>query len=406
MIHYPQKLNIIFQTLLSHNLQPIIVGGFVRDALLNKKSKDIDIEVYNLNSYETLEKLLEPFGEVNSVGKSFGVCKLRYEDLDLDFSLPRTDNKIGTTHKEFKVQTYSHIDFKTAALRRDFSINALGYDVKKKKLLDPFSGVDDLKNNILRVVNEQTFSEDPLRVLRAMQFCARFELSIDTKLFTLCKTMVSENIFNYLPKERVFEEFKKLFLKAEKPSLGLSFFKEIGSYSHFCELKNSSLWEQKLQAIDRVQSNDLEIFFTLLTFDFTQKDLTSFLDKLTNDKKLIKEIFTLHKFYKSFSHPETLQNYDLYKLASQVQLQKLLLLSKALYADTNFSTLEKKIKELNIMTKPLTPFIQGKDLVEFGLKPSQEFKNILQKVYEAQMKEIFSTKKSAKEWIKTTVLIQ
>ena len=406
MITYPNALHNIFETLLSHNLNPIIVGGFVRDALLNKNSKDIDIEVYNLDSYETLEKILKPFGSVNSVGKSFGVCKLHYKNLDLDFSLPRIDNKIGVQHKEFKIQTYSHLDFKTASRRRDFSINALGYSIKEKKLLDPFLGINDLKNKTLRAVDKQTFSEDPLRVLRAMQFCARFELKVDAELFTLCQTMVSKNIFDYLPIERVFEEFKKLFLKAEKPSLGLKFLKEIGGYSHFCELEKSVLWEKKLQSIDKLNTNKLEIFFALLTFDLNEKEITTFLNKFTNDKNLIKEIFTLCTHYKCFSHPNRLNNYELYKLATQVELKKLLLLSQALYQNVDFSNLEKKITHLNIMTKPLPPLIQGKDLILLGFKPSKEFKNILQKVYDAQMKEKFSTQKSAKVWIKTTVLTQ
>ena len=181
MISYPKKLQAIFNKLILHSIKPIIVGGFIRDALLNTQSKDIDIELYNLNSFEELEKILTPFGTINSVGKSFGVYKLSFEDLEIDFSLPRTEQKISLGHKGFSVTTSSNIDFKTASKRRDFTINSMGYDVLEKKLLDPFFGMRDLKNKILECVDNKTFVEDPLRVLRAVQFSARFN-------FTLSKT--------------------------------------------------------------------------------------------------------------------------------------------------------------------------------------------------------------------------
>ena len=133
MIDYPNELNIIFDKLNNYSIKPIIIGGYVRDFLLNKSSKDIDIELYGIASYEKLEKLLQEFGSVNSVGKSFGVCKLQFDDLDLDFSLPRIDSKINKGHKGFEIQTDETLDFITATSRRDFTINAIGYDVIEKK---------------------------------------------------------------------------------------------------------------------------------------------------------------------------------------------------------------------------------------------------------------------------------
>ena len=136
MIDYPKKLNIIFDKLLSNSIKPIIVGGFVRDFLLDLESKDIDIELYGINSFSKLEKILKEFGDVISVGKSFGVCKLKFNNLDLDFSLPRIDSKIDKGHKGFQIVIDSSLDFKTATSRRDFTINAIGYDVISKKILE------------------------------------------------------------------------------------------------------------------------------------------------------------------------------------------------------------------------------------------------------------------------------
>jgi len=104
MIDYPNKLNNLFDKLLNLNINPIIIGGYVRDFLLKIKSKDIDIELYGISSFSKLEEILNEFGDVNSVGKSFGVCKLRVDDLDLDFSFPRIDSKIDKGHKGFEIK--------------------------------------------------------------------------------------------------------------------------------------------------------------------------------------------------------------------------------------------------------------------------------------------------------------
>ena len=204
MIDYPNKLDKIFDKLDLFNIKPVIVGGYIRDSLMkiysNQEkeprnftlSKDIDIEAYGVSSLKLLEELLQEFGSVNSVGKSFGVCKLTFSDLDLDFSLPRLDSKISSGHKGFAVKTPPNIDFKKAAFRRDFTINSIGYDIRDKKLLDPYGGVKDLKNGTLNAVNNNSFVEDPLRVLRAVQFAARFDFKLSESTFVLCRDMLKK----------------------------------------------------------------------------------------------------------------------------------------------------------------------------------------------------------------------
>lgn len=394
---YPSSLTPIFQKLLQHNIIPILVGGIVRDSFLKKHSKDIDVELYNLKDFTLLESILNEFGNINSVGKSFGVCKLHFQTLEIDFSLPRTETKTGNTHKSFKVETYSHLDFQTASRRRDFTINAIGYNIQTNKILDPYNGINDLKNKYLKAVDPKTFVEDPLRVLRAMQFCARFELEIDPKLFTLCQTMIKNNILENLPVERVFCEFRKLLLQAKKPSIGFDFLEKIGGYSHFNELKQTKYYQQKLNALDNIEVKSLDILLTILVIDLEEKEVESFLNKLTFDKKLRKKIFTLWQYKTSFSQP--LSKYKLYKLATNVELQKLLILSKAFYKEKKFQELEKQIKLLGIQTEPLKPFLQGKDLIALGLKPSQKFQTILQECYEAQMKGEIKNIEAAKLWV-------
>jgi len=211
LIEYPTNLNVIFNKLALFHIKPIIVGGFIRDSLLNISSKDIDIELYGVSHLDKVQEILKEFGDVNSVGKSFGVCKLKYNELDIDFSLPRLESKESEGHRGFIVKTLQNIDFKTAASRRDFTINSMGYDVQEKKLLDPFNGLIDLKNSILRAVNNRTFIEDPLRILRAVQFSARFNFKLNKNLFSLCYEMIQKSMLNELSHERVFDEVYKRF---------------------------------------------------------------------------------------------------------------------------------------------------------------------------------------------------
>ena len=139
LLEYPDKLNILFDKLENHDIRPIIVGGYVRDFFLKKPSKDIDIELYGVKSLKQLEGILEEFGSVNNVGKSFGVCKLSLNDLDIDFTLPRRDNKIAPGHSGFLIEFDNTLDFTTASSRRDFTMNAIGFDIKKQKFLDPYN---------------------------------------------------------------------------------------------------------------------------------------------------------------------------------------------------------------------------------------------------------------------------
>jgi len=203
-----------------------LVGGSVRDMLLGKKpTKDLDIEVYGMEPGQ-IQKIVEKHGKVMDVGKSFGVLKYYDGTLEIDFSLPRKDSKIGEGHRGFAVDTDPKMDIKEAARRRDFTINSMLYDPIDEVLIDCFNGLADLENRVLRVVDEDTFAEDPLRVLRGIQFIARLELTIDADSIPVMEQVVPQ--LSELPKERIQEEWKKLFLKAMKPSLGLKAAFELG----------------------------------------------------------------------------------------------------------------------------------------------------------------------------------
>ena len=234
-ISISKHLEILLKFIESINAKPLIVGGFVRDYLLNKPCFDVDIEVYGI-SYELLFSQLSSKFTVLEVGKSFGVLKVIVELNSLkqtfDVAIPRTENKQGSGHQGFIVKQESFLSFKQASLRRDFTINAMAIDLSNNLLLDPHFGENDLKNKILKHVS-LAFSEDPLRVLRAAQFCARLELSLDKQTLELCRSLKNE-LFT-LSCERIFEEFKKI-LFAKTPSIGFNVLYETDALVLFSEL--------------------------------------------------------------------------------------------------------------------------------------------------------------------------
>jgi tRNA nucleotidyltransferase (CCA-adding enzyme) len=207
----------------------LVVGGWVRDDLLNRESKDLDLEVFGVPAAR-VRTLLERFGRVDTVGESFTVYKVG----GLDVSLPRRESKTGRGHKGFLVEGDPDLSVEEAARRRDFTINAIARDPLTGELVDPFEGRRDLAQGVLRAVDPRTFADDSLRVLRALQFAARFELAVDEPTRALCRSLPLDD----LPAERIWGEIEKLLLQAERPSIGLALALELGVVDRlFPELK-------------------------------------------------------------------------------------------------------------------------------------------------------------------------
>jgi tRNA nucleotidyltransferase (CCA-adding enzyme) len=197
----------------------LIVGGWVRDDLLGHPSKDFDIEVFGVDAAR-LRTLVEAFGRVDAVGESFTVYKV----AGLDVSLPRRESKTGRGHRGFTVDGDPDLSLEHAARRRDFTINAMSRDPLTDELIDPCHGEADLRARVLRMVDARTFGDDSLRVLRAIQFAARFELTIDPATAEVCRAIPLDD----LPAERVWGELEKLLLRAERPSIGLRIAWDLG----------------------------------------------------------------------------------------------------------------------------------------------------------------------------------
>jgi len=207
-----------------------IVGGFARDVLIGKRPKDADVEVYGVSAKRLEELLRELYGDrVNSVGESFEVLKVGLGDgLDLDISIPRRESKIAPGHKGFEVQGDPTMSLKEAMRRRDFTINSLAVDPLTGDYEDQYGGLEDLCANILRVTDEERFQDDPLRVYRAIQFVARMHLHVEDRTFALMHEMVERGDLTQLSAERITEEWRKMFLKSDRPSIGFELVDRLG----------------------------------------------------------------------------------------------------------------------------------------------------------------------------------
>jgi tRNA nucleotidyltransferase (CCA-adding enzyme) len=230
LVSTPPPLLALLHELDSLGFTSLIVGGAVRDAILQENPKDFDVEVYGM-SYERMARFLSAHGRVDLVGRSFGV--IRFSDPsgeNWDFSVPRRDNKIGKGHRDFESTFDAGITAREATSRRDFTINALAYDPVREELHDYFGGAADLRAGVLRATSA-AFREDPLRVLRGMQFACRFDLALESGTAAMCRAMAGE--YHTLPRERVCEEFMKWALKSRRPGRLLEYLSESGWLVHY-----------------------------------------------------------------------------------------------------------------------------------------------------------------------------
>lgn len=211
------KVHAIVAVINSNKGRALLVGGAVRDMVMGRPLKDIDIEVYGL-SEQQLENILKQFGPVSLVGKAFGV--LRLHGLDVDWSLPRADSP----GRKPTVVIDPYMPVETAARRRDLTMNAMALDLMTDELIDPCNGMSDIKNKILRTPDARFFIQDPLRFYRVMQFIGRFDMFPDDELNALCKEMDIADV----SRERIEQEFRKLLLYSARPSLGIRWLQQIG----------------------------------------------------------------------------------------------------------------------------------------------------------------------------------
>ena len=426
----------------------LLVGGCVRDSLLHIPAKDVDMEVYGLSADEIEQTLREKF-RLDSVGRSFGVFIVKGHNIDI--ALPRRESKVGPRHTDFTVEGDPTMSPEEAASRRDFTINAISFDPLGQELIDPYNGTQDLKSGRLRHVSD-AFSEDPLRVLRGMQFVARFNLEASPKTLELCRRLNPDD----LPPERLWEEWKKLILKGVSISKGLRFLQACGWLRYFPELKalvgceqepqwhpEGDVWTHTLHCMDAFarkrigqEWEDLIVGLAVLCHDMGKpvssfKDSETgrirsprhdirgvpiarvFLERMTRQKRIFEEVLPLVEYH---MRPLTLYHSNagdnaIRRLATRVKRVDRLV--RVVHADKSGRPplpidsfpegkwLLKKATELAIKDREPKPLILGRHLIGLGLKPGPHFGKILKQCYDAQIEGEFSDIEGGKTYLKS-----
>jgi len=438
----------VVELLLAAGGKPYMVGGCVRDALLRAPVVDIDIEVYGLGSRQIEAALRKDFGII-TVGAAFGVTKLK--DFPVDVSVPRRENRTGVKHADFDVQADPTMTPKDAAERRDFTLNAILWDPISGEIVDPWQGQKDLDDRVLRHVSPK-FSEDPLRVLRAMQFAARFEFTVAPETIALCRTLSQAD----LPPERLMEEWSKLILRGVKPSAGLNFLRDCGWSKFYPELHamidvpqdpewhpEGCVWTHTALCLDAFakerkgdRDEDLIVGLALLLHDIGKATTTKkephdnrwhaygheeesfnlapgFLAQITREVKLIESILPLVRWHA--------QPWELFRakagdaavrrLANKVvRIDRLVRLDEADRKGRGSKStaepspqgiwLTERAAALHLEDSAPKRIVLGRHLIALGHKPAGWFSEVLEEAFEAQLDGAFADEAAGITWLK------
>ena len=385
-----------------------LVGGWVRDALLGKPCRDYDVEVYDM-AQDALVPILSKYGRTNLVGKAFGVIHLAMKGLSLDFSFPRTESKVGYGHRGFVVHTDEKLSFKEAALRRDFTINAMGMELPDLTLCDPYNGIGDLKARVLRHVGP-AFAEDSLRILRGVQFASRFGCTLAPETVELCRTLSLDD----LSVERLFEEFKKWLLKPGKPSLGLRAFLDIKLDAYFPEIRPfDSSWDVLGEILDNMaELRDCSCLSDTQKMDFafaallTGSEETSlkFLERITNEVHLLKNVPLQLQTLRHLDECITGDIPAMRRLAVKLNgLRPLCLLVQCVpgryYHTADFAkNLWNVASEYGLLEAAPQPYLTGKMLMDLGVKPGKQMGEIIKQSFEMQLDGKIASTEEAVAW--------
>jgi tRNA nucleotidyltransferase (CCA-adding enzyme) len=442
MQELPEKVIALSRAVNDLGGRALLVGGCVRDALMGKEPKDWDLEVYDIDP-ERLRAVLDQFGPVNVVGESFTVYKLGH---DLDVSLPRRERKSGRGHKGFVIEGDPWMSVWEAALRRDFTINAILQDPLTGEVIDPFHGRGDIERGILRAVSEETFAEDSLRVLRAAQFAARFQFEIEPFTIAICRAIDLSD----LPAERIWGELEKLLLHAARPSVGLEWLRRLGAVENlFPEIESlidvpqDSEWHPEGDVfvhtqlvLDRAREliEDLEypkqitVMLAALAHDFGKPATTEFVDGRLRSRgheeagvapaesfldrinihtidgynvraqviALVREHLKPGEFYKK---RDEVGEGAFRRLARRCELDLLYRVAKAdslgrnadwvpreqWYGSEAQEWFRERARELQVEKRAPEPILLGRHLLELGVEPGPAMGEITRAVYEMQL---------------------
>ena len=343
------------------------IGGAVRDEILGKVSKDLDLLVVGIELDE-LSRVLKPFGKVNLVGKAFGILKFvpEGESEEVDISIPRVDSKsTGKGHKDFEVKLGKGITLQQDQLRRDFWINALAKDIDTGEVIDvERKGMTDIKNKEIRMISPVAFEEDPLRMLRAIQFAARFGFKIEKETFKEIKK--NARSISTVSAERFQEEFRKMFTKAEKPSIGIKLLFVTGLIDHI--LPQSNLRHIDLASIDKLDKKAFPTFIGMMMSGYSSsagKEVASKMRLSKVDSDAVQAVVT-YMAKSPFLDKDDFKLVQFMKGVSDKGIQSI-----DAYLDAKKRpTLSSKLKRMKV-TSIRDLSVGGRDLMKLGIRGKQ-----------------------------------
>lgn len=394
----------------------LLVGGFVRDELLGFDPKDADLEVYGLEAPE-LRAVLEKHGRVGAVGESFRVYKLTWFDNkvrhELDVALPRRDKKVGEGHKGFEVEGDPFATVEDAARRRDFTVNAILKDPLTDELIDPYGGVADLRDHVLRAVDGQHFGEDSLRVLRAVQFAARFEMTIEPGTVEICRDTPLDD----LPRERVWGEFEKWLLKSERPSIGWNAGRQLAVFERLfpdLEVAAERYGDAIPEALDRAASmradwpteKNTALMLAVLGSHLGSERTEQLLEGLNIHKmrggpsavdvrQLVLQLIPERNRVRDWYAKGDVELYEFRYLSARVEPKLVLALARARGQTEAADWFEAKLVQAEVLDGPPAKLLLGRDLLPHGVTPGPKLGVILMDVYLAQLRYEVTTKEEA-----------
>ncbi len=422
-----------------------LVGGCVRDALLGRRFDEFDLEVFRLGP-NVLHRLLGALGyRVDQVGRAFSVARLR--GLPIDIALPRRERKVGKGHRDFVVDADPDMSVEEAAERRDFTINAISHDPLAGRTRDPLNGKGDLERRRLRHASHR-FAEDPLRVLRGMQFIARLGLEPDPETEALCSGID----WNDLSAERVFEEWRKMLVHGVEIGRALRFLQAVGWLRAYPELEalvgceqepewhpEGDVWTHTGHVLDAFarerlgdRDEDLVVGLGCLCHDLGKPATTRFVDgrvrsrgheaageaptrallaRMTKRRRLVDDVVRL-----VVDHLKPRQLYQggagdaaVRRLAHRVRrIDRLVRVARAdalgrppLQPDEcrDCDWLLARAKTLRIRDRAPEPMVRGRDLIARGMAPGPAIGELVARCYQAQLNGDFEARNDALRYL-------
>lgn len=368
---------------LLQRMEVYVVGGCVRDTILNKQVKDIDILVEE-DSLDLIKSILKNYGKIDIVGESFSILKFKpyhgYEGEIYDISIPRTDRKIGKGHKGFEVITGVSIleDLK----RRDFTINSIAINVRNNKIIDPFNGIEDLKKGLLRATDKTAFIEDPLRILRGIQFAARFSLNIETETLKLMKS--NAHLIHDISGERILDEFNKILNKGGNTKIAFQLIHKSGL--------DQALFGVSFKNInfDSLNKLDLISFYYMLGILGNVSPSEFYSKKIKGEAHITKALFTIEKYFNDLHNKKNEEKFrwDIFMMLKASSLLKYVsIFPKEVY------DIFKKMDNKEIPEKLGDIPISGNDLMTiFNIKEGKDLGQLIVQIYKDALMNRFDWK--------------